>query len=267
VRLGGHEPTTAAGRAGLAALLTDPRHALVALDYDGTLAPVVDRPEEAVPQPGAIEVLTELARKVGRVALVTGRPADTVVALAGLEPVPGIVVLGQYGVQRWASGVLSGEPAVPGLALARSELAALALPAGASVEDKGRSLVVHTRQAEDPGAALAELHAPVQRIADAAHLELHSGRLVLELRPPGHDKGRALRSLAEGVSAVLFAGDDRGDLAAFDAVDTLRELGTEGLLVCSDSHEAPQELRDRADLVVDGPAGVVRLLGDLAAEV
>jgi trehalose 6-phosphate phosphatase len=89
---------------------------------------------------------------------------------------------------------------------------------------------------------------------------------VLELRPPGHDKGRALRSLAEGAAAVLFAGDDLGDLAAFDEVDHLRDRGIGGLLVCSDSEEAPEELRTRADLVVPGPSGVVHLLAELTAE-
>ncbi len=63
---------------------------------------------------------------------------------------------------------------------------------------------------------------------------------------------------------MLYAGDDLGDLAAFTAVDKLRASGTPGVLVCSGSEEVT-ELRDRADLVVDGPAGVVRLLRALAA--
>jgi trehalose 6-phosphate phosphatase len=260
-------PITPAGRRGLAALLRDPRHALVALDYDGTLAPIVPRPEDALPQDGAVQVLTDLARRVGRVALVTGRPADTVVRLAGMEQVPGLTVLGQYGVQRWQRGTLVEEPPASGLAEARMALPGLIEDeTGVQVEDKGLSLVVHTRQAADPDGALARLHPALSALAVLTGLQLHSGRLVLELRPPGHDKGRALRGLVEGVSAVLFAGDDRGDLAAFDAVDSFRDSGTEGLLVCSDSEEAPEELRARADLVVPGPPGVVQLLSDLAAE-
>lgn len=259
-------PRTSAGRRGLAALLDDAAHALVALDYDGTLAPVVPRPQDALPQAGAVEVLCALAPLVGRVALVTGRPAEVVVTLGGLGAVPGLVVLGQYGVQRWHEGVLVEEPPAPGLEEARTALAALDTEAGVEVEDKGLSLVVHTRRAADPVAALAHLHRPLGQVASRTGLELHSGRLVLELRPPGHDKGRALRSLAHGASAVLFAGDDRGDLAAFDAVDVLRDAGTEGLTVCSDSDEGPEELRTRADLVVDGPTGVVALLAELVAE-
>jgi trehalose 6-phosphate phosphatase len=257
--------TTAAGREGLDALLADPRGALLAVDYDGTLAPIVARPEEAWPQPGAVEVLTALARVVGRVALVTGRPADVVVALAGLAQVPGLIVLGQYGVQRWEAGTLLQEPELSGLRQARRALHEVARD-GAWVEDKGRSLVLHTRQAADPAGLLAQLALPVLRIAEAAGLELHSGRLVLELRPPGHDKGRALEGLADGCSATLYAGDDVGDLSAFDAVDRLRDRSQPGLLVCSDSEEGPEELRARADVVVEGPSGVVQLLSDLLAE-
>ena len=88
---------------------------------------------------------------------------------------------------------------------------------------------------------------------------------MLEVRPAGRDKGRALRGLCDPApSAVLFAGDDVGDLPAFDAVAALRAEGVPGLTLCSASAEGPAALRERADLVVDGPAGVVALLADLA---
>lgn len=94
---------------------------------------------------------------------------------------------------------------------------------------------------------------------------MEPGRLVLELRPPGMDKGVALLEYVRetGASAVLYAGDDLGDLPAFAAVDKLRSDGVPGLLVCSGSDEVT-ELRERADVVVDGPEGVVRLLRALA---
>lgn len=254
-------PRSPAGREGLAALLRDPRHALIALDFDGTLAPIVPRPEDARPAPGVVEVLTALTRRVGRVAIITGRPALTVADLLG--DVPDLIVLGQYGVQRWQAGVLREEPPVPGLALAQEVLAA---ELGLVVEDKGHSLVVHARQADAPLEALARAHPVVAALAARTGLELHSGRLVLELRPPGHDKGRALTSLAPGCSCVLTVGDDLGDLSAFDGVEHLRDQGIGGLLVCSDSDEAPEELRTRADLIVPGPVGVVALLAELVAE-
>jgi trehalose 6-phosphate phosphatase len=255
-------PRTEQGRAGLEALRADPAAALVALDYDGTLAPIVSRPEDAVPADGAVEVLTVLAARVGRLALVTGRPAEVVVDLAGLANVPGLVVMGQYGVERWVDGVVTAADPVPGLASARAELPRLVEEAGAELEDKGRSLVVHTRNA--PPGAQERLAEPVAELAGRTGLEVHSGRRVLELRPPGFDKHGALMAVAEPVpSAVLFAGDDVGDGRAFDAVDELRAGGVPGLTVFSDSDEGPPSVRDRADVVGDGPAGVVAFLRDL----
>ena len=255
---------TTAGRAGLAALRTGPGRAVVALDYDGTLAPVVDRPSDAVPAPGAVAALQSLALRVGVLALVTGRPADVVVELAGLSDVPGLVVLGQYGAQRWQGGTLTGATPVPGIARARELVPALLVREGARLEDKGLSLVVHTRRTSDPHGALLRLLPPLRELAARLGLEAHPGRLVLELRPPGFDKGGALQTLCQGSpSAVLFAGDDLGDLPAFDAVDALRQDGVPGVLVCSASDEGPAALRERADLVVDGPPGVVALLTTL----
>lgn len=255
---------TSAGRAGLAALRADPARAVVALDYDGTLAPIVDRPAEAVPAAGAVDALQALAPRLGTLALVTGRPADVVVDLGGLAAVPGLLVLGQYGAQRWAGGGIDSPPPLPGIAAARRALPSLLAGVGAELEDKGLALVVHTRTCPDPAGTLARLEPAVRELAAGLGLEVHPGRFVLELRPPGYDKRGALLSLCEPVpSAVLFAGDDLGDLAAYDAVDELRATGVPGLLVCSGSLEGPAELRERADLVVDGPAGIVALLTGL----
>jgi trehalose 6-phosphate phosphatase len=253
---------TEAGRVGLAALRSDPSRALIALDYDGTLAPIVARPGAAVPAPGAVEVLTDLAGRVGRVALVTGRPAQVVVDLAGLADVPGLVVMGQYGAERWSGGrVVSAEP-LAGLVTARAELPGLVAELGAQVEDKGLSLVVHTRNAQ--AGAQEQLAGPIGKLARRCGLEVHSGRRVLELRPPGFDKHGALMAVATPLpSAVLFAGDDLGDGRALDAVDELRERGVAGVTLFSDSEEGPPALRSRADVVVDGPAGVVAFLRDL----
>lgn len=255
------QPVTDAGRAGLAALRADPAHALVALDYDGTLAPIVERPEDAVPATGAGAVLAALAPRLGALALVTGRAADVVVELAGLRRVPGLLVLGQYGTQRW-DGVLSADPVAPGLADVRRGLPPLL--GDLRLEDKGLSLVVHARGLANPEQALAALEPRLTALAEAHGLEVHPGRLVLEVRPPGADKGSALLSLCEPApSAVLYAGDDLGDLPAFGAVAELRGRGVPGLTVCSGSDEGPAKLRERADLVVGGPAGVVELLRGL----
>ena len=238
--------------------------AVVALDYDGTLAPIVDRPSDAVPAEGAVEVLRDLAPRVRALALVTGRPADVVLELAGLRDVPGLVVLGQYGAQRWSGAEVSTPDPLPGVERLRAELPELLAAEGADLEDKGISLVVHTRRAPDPAGALERLDAPVRDRAADAGLEVHAGRMVLELRPPGYDKRSALLSLCEPApAAVLFAGDDLGDLPAYDAVEELRALGVRGVTVCSGSDEGPPLLRERADVVVDGPDGVVELLRSL----
>jgi trehalose 6-phosphate phosphatase len=124
---------------------------------------------------------------------------------------------------------------------------------------------VHTRRTADPSAAFALLRDPLTELANKVGLVVEPGRFVHELRPAGGDKGDALRTLVQErpASVVMFVGDDLGDLAAFDAVDRLRADGTPGLLVCSGSTEVTA-LADRADLVVDGPDGVVALLGALA---
>src|SRR5580698_2436017 len=222
---------TAGGQACLAAMSADPAHGLVATDYDGTLAPIVDDPAAAVPAPGAVAALDLLARRAGTVAVITGRAARDAVSLGGLAAVPGLIVLGHYGAQRWQDGVLSEPPVPPGVQAVREALpgllAAAGAPAGTTVEDKGTALAVHTRRTADPVAALALLREPLSRLADSAALTLEPGRLVLELRPTGMDKGAALRALAgeRGAGAAAFCGDDLGDLTAFAAIRQLRAEG------------------------------------------
>jgi trehalose 6-phosphate phosphatase len=171
-------------------------------------------------------------------------------------------VMGQYGVERWVDGRVMAAPPAPGLAAARAALPALVDGLGAEVEDKGLSLVVHTRNASV--GAQERLAEPVGELARRVGLEVHHGRRVLELRPPGFDKHDALLALADPrPGSVLFAGDDLGDGRAFDAVDELRAAGVPGLTVFSDSDEGPASVRARADVVVNGPAGVVAFLRDL----
>jgi trehalose 6-phosphate phosphatase len=263
-------PRSEAGRAGLAALLRAPGRALIALDYDGTLAPIVTDPAAARPHPDAGEALRRLAPLVGTLAVITGRPARAAVELGGLDRVPGLIVLGQYGRQRWESGTLTSPPPPPGVETARRELprvlAAAGAPEGTWTEDKADALAVHTRRAADPAAALDRLRGPLAELAARAGLAVEPGRMVIELRPPGSDKGQALTDLVtqRHASSVMYIGDDLGDAPAFRAVADLRGRGLPGLAVCSGSAEVTA-LAELADLVVDGPAGVVALLGSLAA--
>ncbi|WP_328669774.1 trehalose-phosphatase [Streptomyces sp. NBC_00328] len=269
-------PVTPAGRDALEAILTRPTHTVVALDFDGTLAPIVPDPDRARAHPDAVPALAALAPKVASVAVVTGRPAGVAVRHGGFAGVAGLehlVVLGHYGAERWdaVSGTVTAPAPHPGVAAVRAELPGFLDGIGAWqgtwIEEKGRAVAVHTRRAADPQAAFEALREPLGELAARHGLIVEPGRMVLELRPPGMDKGVALMEYVReiGAEAVLYAGDDLGDLPAFAAVDKLRSDGIPGLLVCSGSSEVA-ELADRADLVVDGPAGVVRLLAALAAE-
>ncbi|WP_333776575.1 trehalose-phosphatase [Streptomyces sp. IBSBF 3136] len=268
-------PATQAGRDGLAALLSRAHTAVIGLDFDGTLAPIVADPEQARAHPDAVPALAALAPRVASVAVVTGRPAAVAVRHGGFADVPGLehlVVLGHYGAERWqaSTGELTAPPAHPGVAAVRAELPGLLERVGAGqgiwIEEKGRAVAVHTRRADDPQAAFEALRVPLTDLATRHGLIVEPGRLVLELRPPGMDKGVALLDhvRATGAGAVLYAGDDLGDLPAFAAVEKLRSDGVPGVLVCSGSAEVT-ELAERADLVVDGPEGVVGLLRGLAA--
>ncbi|MFD3942911.1 trehalose-phosphatase [Streptomyces sp. NPDC058579] len=270
-------PTTSAGRDGLAALLARPEKAVVALDFDGTLAEIVPDPEQARAHPGTVPALSALAPRIASVAVVTGRPASVAVRYGGFAGVPGLehlVVLGHYGAERWdaVTGTVQASAVHPGVATVRAELPGVLDGVGAWpgtwIEEKGRAVAVHTRRSADPQAAFEALKAPLGDLAARHGLVLEPGRMVLELRPPGMDKGVALAEYVRevGAGSVLYAGDDLGDLPAFAAVEKLRSDGTPGLLVCSGSTEV-QELSDRADLSVQGPAGVVRFLTALAEAV
>lgn len=270
--------TSPATDAWLRVVRSDPERTLVAFDFDGTLAPIVDDPGQAVAHPDAPRLLDELAAVVGHVAVITGRPAG--VATERLQLATGrrkdVVVLGHYGLERWdaATGEVQEPPTQLGLARVRRELPDLLASVGAGdayIEDKTVAVAVHTRRSSDPTGSFERLREPLAELADAAGLALEPGRLVLELRPPGVDKGGALRGLVDESSAraVAFVGDDLGDMPAFDTLDALRAEGLSGLLVCSGSAEVPA-LAARADVVVDGPAGVMEwlraLLDDLTAQ-
>ncbi|GAA2062240.1 trehalose-phosphatase [Streptomyces albiaxialis] len=261
-------------------MLRVPEHAVLALDFDGTLAPIVPDPAKARAHPGAVPALARLAPRLRAVAVITGRPAEEAVAYGGFAAVEGLghlTVLGAYGAERWdaATGEVHAAPPPPGVAAVRAGLppllAELGAPEGTWTEDKGRALAVHTRRTADPDGALALLREPLAALAARHGLIVEPGRMVLELRPPGADKGAALREFVreKTARAVAYAGDDLGDLAAYGAVEELRGEGVPGLLVCSSATgtgESVPELAARADVLVPGPEGVVAFLEELAEE-
>jgi len=257
------------------------RRLLVALDFDGTLAPIVEDPSAAHIHVAAADVLDRLAAEVRAIAVITGRPARQVLALGGLDEVGDamgehdreLVVLGQYGNERWTSferRVITPKPP-PGLSGLIRELPRLLREAGvpdAWIEEKGLAVAVHTRRLEDPVAAFDRLLPVLTEAARERRLAVEPGRMVIEIRAGGMDKGRALSSLVSEfeASAVVFVGDDLGDVPAFEAALKVRAAGFPALLVCSGSEEQ-QTLREMVDLVVDGPDGVMDLLRDLTSSI
>ncbi len=255
-----------------------PGETLLALDFDGTLAPIVPDPEDSRFDEGAAVALGRLAGVVGHVAIITGRGADVVRRLGRLDARPGLgrlVVLGQYGVQRFdsATGITTTHPVGEGVPAARRDLEGLLAQltsqgrdmTGVHLEDKGIAIGVHTRRAASPEATLALLTPLVARIAARHGLHVEPGRLVVELRASTRNKGDALRELVTetGARVVAMVGDDLGDLPAFAALEGFRADGLSCCSVVSASEEQPG-LLGSADVLCDGPDGVAAWLNALA---
>lgn len=212
------------------------RHAgrmLVALDFDGTLAPIVERPELAALPASTEEALARLARRQDTdVAVVSGRALEDVRARVGLRD---IFYAGNHGLEIEGPGLheihreaAAARPAIA--ACAESLRHALAGIDGVIVEDKGLTLSVHYRLVADEAAAERVREAVSGECAERPGLRLTRGKKVVEIRPDvAWDKGRATRFLlaaleAGGAGAVpaLFIGDDETDEDAFRAI---REAG------------------------------------------
>lgn len=262
------------------ALVAGASQVVVGLDFDGVLSPIVEDPASAIIHPAGPATLVALAEQVRGVAVITGRPARQAIELGGLQAVAAMLaergrelfVMGQYGNERWSSRdrrVIS-PPRPEGLAEFVADLPELLRGQGASdafVEEKGLAVAVHTRRLAEPAAAFERLLPVLAEAARRHGLGVEPGRLVVEVRAPGMDKGQALRTIHEELDAygVVFAGDDLGDLEAFRAATAMRDAGEPGLLVCSGSAEQ-RALVELSDIVVDGPAGVLALLREFARD-
>ncbi len=246
----------------LEALGADSAASGVFVDYDGTLSEIVDDPSEAVPLPGIAAVLDQLASRFGRVAVLSGRP------VAFLQPWFGarVMLSGLYGLETIVNGQRLDHPVggvwrevVDDVALQSSARG----PDGMRVESKGLSLTLHYRGRPERAQAVRKW---AEHQAARSGLEVRAARQSYELHPPiDVDKGTSLLELADDLAAVCFLGDDIGDLPAFDALDQLAAAGRTAVRVGVRSAEVADELIDRADVVVDGPRGVLELLQALAA--
>jgi trehalose 6-phosphate phosphatase len=245
-------------------MLESPKTSAVMVDFDGTLAPIVEDPAEAKPAPGVTRVLRDLAQTFGRVAVVSGRPAEFLsqrLRSAGRA----IELFGLYGLERVAEGqVLMDERAFPWLPIVAGafEAAERSAPSQIGIENKVISMTIHWRNApEAEGWAIGFAHSQCQRMG----LVARTGRMSVELLPPiAVDKGTVVTEVASGMHAACYFGDDKGDLAAFAALDRLYSGGTSAVRVAVGDTESPLELINAADLVVDGPLEACKLLRALA---
>lgn len=234
---------------------------LVALDFDGPIAPIVNDPQNSRPVPRAISTLSSLARKGAQIAVVTGRDVRTVLELGQLQNIPGVIVSGVHGAETWQDGELTSQPEPRGLSVLRKELPRLlsSVDPGLWLEDKRLSLVVHLQRVVDPVKILDIISGPVEELVRRAGLEVHGGKSVLEIRIPGLSKADAMDALLRvGPTAALFAGDDLGDLPAFTALHHWSaRINRPGVAV---SVGDQPEVRRAGDLHVETAYGMVELL-------
>ncbi|HEY9234640.1 MULTISPECIES: trehalose-phosphatase [Phenylobacterium] len=199
------------------------------LDLDGTLAPIVERPQDVGPDPRRSGLLERLAERLhGRLAVVSGRSLDDIDRI--LEGKVMCVAAIHGLIRRDARGVVGEAPPHPGIAPARSALNDFASSdPRLIIEDKALSLTIHYRLAPDRAREAISL---AERLATVTGLTLQPGDMVMELRTPGASKGDSIRAFMTEApfkgARPVFLGDDLTDEHGFFAV---RQLGGHGVLV------------------------------------
>jgi trehalose 6-phosphate phosphatase len=255
----------------LSALIDDPAHSAILLDVDGTLAPIVRHADDAIVPAPTRSLLSAIAKRYALVACVSGRRAtDTrrVVSIGSIAyignhggevlPPSGTEVRVDPELRAWARRIQDFARATDTPELRRLRV---------RLEDKGSITGFHWRGAPDETEAEMAVRA-IAAEAETEGFQTHWGRKVLEVRPPVRmDKGIGIRNLLADadVAHAMYAGDDATDLDAFRA---LADLAAEGRLqtavrVGVRSDEGPAEIEREADLLVNGPGGVHRLLESL----
>ena len=247
----------------------EPRTVAVLTDIDGTLAPIVPTPDMSEVSEELKSLLQQLSERYLLVAGISGRKTEDAFDLIGLDDV---VYFGNHGFEILRDGEVEVIPeALPYQEkvqelehLARERLA----PQGAFVEEKGITASIHYRNVpREVGEKCVRF---VEREGERLGLRITVGRGVVEARPPIRaDKGTAVRTLVEEYrpERAMFIGDDTTDLDAFRELENLRNDGTlqEILRIGVASDEGPPEIKDQADIVVDGVEGVARILRQLVS--
>lgn len=232
-------------------------------DMDGTISHIVENPEDAVVTPRNCELLGELRGKLNLLSVVSGRSLRN---LADRMQLPGVVYIGNHGLERWVDGQLRYtfdldryrpmlESSVAQLKKINEE--------GIQVEDKHLTVTLHYRQAPDPQGAYNRLLPIVREVANRERLDFFEGRMIFELRPPVKaNKGSAFAGLLDEFSldGALYVGDDTTDVAALEVARDMRQQNTcyclgAGVM----SGNVPEGLFEEADLLVNGVSDVENL--------
>lgn len=270
-------PHTTEGEQITAAILANPARTLLVFDFDGTLSNIERYPEDSRLNEDAAAAFEVIGPRVMQVAFITGRAAATMVELSRLAQRRGLEdarVLGQYGVERWdAHSGLRTPPPPPAISAALADLGKMIEAArvrgrnveGLWLEDKELGIGVHYRRSPVPAEVEAWLPAAVIEIGHRHGLVVEPGRDVVELRAFEVTKGQALAGLIEELrpDVVVMAGDDLGDVPAFEEARRARSEGLTTANVVADCAEVAQ-VQAYADLICAGPDGVAAWLTHLA---
>ncbi len=245
----------------LDAIRREPATAGVFVDFDGTLSPIVAAAVDARPLPGVTAVLTGLAARLGRLAIVSGRPVSYLD-----EHLPaGIELHGLYGLESRIDGRAREHPEAalwrPVVGEVATDAARAIGPSGVDVEHKGLSLTLLFRrvpEAEDDAVTWA------RTAAARSGLHLRAAKRSLELHPPvSGATGSVVEERSVGRATVAYIGDDVGDLPAFEALDRLAERGVQAVKVAVRTPDVSDALLARSHRHVEGPDGVLELLRSL----
>jgi trehalose-phosphatase len=236
-------------------------------DIDGTLSPIVDRPEDARVTPRCRDLLKRLIHADVRVALITGRPLDVARSMVGLD---GAAYAANHGLEFWVDGkseIKDGGGDYFALVDQVSRRADELAKEGVTIELKGQGLAFHFRQAGDETLGVALIEDVIKSApAAAGGFQRIEGRKVIELRPDvAASKGTAALRLARqlGLNAVICVGDDTTDVAMFDAAHGLKKQGMGAVAVAVLSPEIHPDVLGAADYGVEGVGGVEWLLSEL----
>ncbi|HEU5383462.1 MAG TPA: trehalose-phosphatase [Ktedonobacteraceae bacterium] len=240
-------------------------------DIDGTLSPIAPTPDEAKLYPGVASLLEE-ARTYAHVAIVTGRAIEDAASMVNIE---GITYIGTHGVE-WCEGLPSTHPVQvnaevlpcikPGQQLLDLAEQTLAGWPGVIIERKRLGGSLHYRLAPNAEEVRQVILETLREPAHEQHFLLSQGKQVIDIKPALHiHKGQALKSLVQRYSlkGVIFAGDDRTDLDAMLEIEHLRQEGLQAAAIAVQAADTLPELLEHADIVVQGVAGMVRLLHDM----